>query len=304
MKRNIIIIFFILVLSLYSTEKAFSQLAVFDPTNYFVAIDTLYSTYDQIMNTVEMIRTQYEQLQYAIEQAKTWDLNNMQWDGDWDFRNELHNVTASINRQVNNIRMIEYNLTKRKISLGGYSYTLADLVGVGEGDNLIDALDNTYSWMQNDVMKNAVAGFANRMTDEQKRAVMRKYGLSPTNYIYLQEKKKAIGELVSTVSSWGIAETIEANIQELEESVSPIIDAAMSEDSTEKSLLQQLILLYKRGLEETTNLETIIGQIGALIAHQQALEQEQAMIKQEEEAAFRQRNSSTTRGSLFMSTQE
>ncbi len=302
MKRKIIMSMYFLVF-FCTVQKISAQSVVFDPTNYFVAIDTLYSSYDQIMNTVEMIKNQYEQLQHFIEQAQTWQFDDIQWDGDWDFRNELRSATTSINRQINNIRMIDYNLTKRKISLGGHSYTLADLVGVGEGDNLVEALDNTYSWMRNDVMKTAIAGFEGRMTDEQKKAIMRKYGLSPANYIYLQEKKKAVGDLVATISSWGMDETIEANIAAFEEAVGPILDAAMGEDVTVISLAQQIMLYLKRFGEESVAFKTIFAQMAALIAQQQALEQEQKTIEQEEAAAFRQRNSSTTPGSLFMSTQ-
>ena len=41
-----------------------AQMAVFDPTNWLTAIDTLYATYDQLMNTVQQLKTQYEQLQH------------------------------------------------------------------------------------------------------------------------------------------------------------------------------------------------------------------------------------------------
>ena len=78
------------------SQAAPAPSVVFDPTNWLTALDTLYSTYDTVMNQIQMIQYQYEQLQHYIEQAKTWEFEDIEWDGDWDFRDEIKQATKSI----------------------------------------------------------------------------------------------------------------------------------------------------------------------------------------------------------------
>jgi hypothetical protein len=295
MKKSAAALIFCIVIA-----KAHPQMAVFDPTNWLVAIDQLYSSYDQVMNTIQQIQYQYEQIQHYYNEARTWQFDDIQWDGDWDFRNEIKQATSSVNRQINNIRMLEYNLTKRQISLGGYSYTLSDLAGVGQGDNLIDALQNTGSWMKNDVMVKAAAGFEGKLDEKQKAAIWRKYGLSPANYYYMTAKKQQFASAMQKVVAWGMEESLEQNITSTEENSTSIVAAAMSEDSTEKSLMQQQIMMHKLLIEQLNRMLAQMSQTAEMTAWYQAISDEQETLKQAERAALQEdRVKNNGPGSLF-----
>ena len=107
---------------------------VIDVTNWLAAIDQLYSSYDMVMNTIKQVEQAYQQYQFYLEQAKSWDLDNIQWDGDLDFRDKIKDVTRSVNKQLTNIRKIEEIFTTKQYSVGGMTFTVADLVGAGNDE--------------------------------------------------------------------------------------------------------------------------------------------------------------------------
>ena len=114
---------------------------VFDASNWLTAIDSLYSSYDMVMNTLKQIEQGYQQFQFYLEQAKSWDLDNISWDGDLDFRDEIKSVTNRVNKQITNIRKIEEIFTTKQYSAGGMTFTVADLVGAGDRNrDLLDVM--------------------------------------------------------------------------------------------------------------------------------------------------------------------
>ena len=87
--------FKLVVIALLFTNISFinaAGLLTFDASNWLTAIDQLYSSYDMVMNTLKQIEQGYEQFQFHLEQAKSWDLDNISWDGDLDFRDEIKSV--------------------------------------------------------------------------------------------------------------------------------------------------------------------------------------------------------------------
>jgi hypothetical protein len=290
MRKTIITV---IVLLAVQTAVHAQAAMVFDPTNYLVAIDQLYSTYDQVMNTIQQIKYTYEQLQHYYNEAKTWNLEAVNWDGDWDFRNEIRSVTRSVDRQITNIRMMEHNLTKRQIAFGGQSFTLKDLTDVKKMGNILasEVTDN---------LKQAASGFAGRLTEREKAAIWRKYGLSPVNYYYVRAKENDVRQIMNTVRGWGMEESIRENMEAGQERNRLITENAMSEDSTEKSLLQQQIVQNGILLEEVYRLETLTAQVGAMTAAQQGLENQEKEARQEQLDAIRmERMRKNNPGSLF-----
>ena len=120
---------------------------VFDPKNWLVAIDNLYAIYDQIKTNVEQLKLQYEQMQHAIKTVQGWEFDEIKWDGDFDFRNEISDFTRSIDRQLSNIRDLQNSLTAQNISIGGQNFSIADLVGAGEkGKTIAGFAETAYKW--------------------------------------------------------------------------------------------------------------------------------------------------------------
>jgi conjugal transfer/entry exclusion protein len=274
MKKFCVTITVLLVMN----HAAHAQLSVvFDPTNYLTAIDQLYTAYDQVMNSIQQIQFTYEQLQHYYNEARTWKLEEVQWDGDWDFRNEIKSVTSSVNRQINNIRMLEYNLTQRQLSFGGEAFTIKDLIDVQHMGTMLVTVES-------DNLKKAAAGFEGRLKEEEKAAIWRKYGLSPVNYYYVKAKEAEVGKMMTTLIAWGLEESIKQNMEADQERNRVLTEAAMSEDSTEKMLLQQQIVQSGIFLETMHRLEALLAQTGAMTAMQQSLE------NQEKEAERNQRD--------------
>ena len=68
---------------------------VFDISGWLTAIDQLYQQYDMVMNTITQIENQYQQIQQAVERAKSIDWNNIRFDGDFDIRNDIKDANKS-----------------------------------------------------------------------------------------------------------------------------------------------------------------------------------------------------------------
>ena len=211
---------------------------VMDVTNWLAAIDQLYSSYDMVMNTIKQVEQAYQQYQFYLEQAKSWDLDNIQWDGDLDFRDEIKDVTRSVNKQLTNIRKIEEIFTTKQYSVGGMSFTVADLVGAGNNDkDLASVLKGVGKEFKNS-WDYAADALVNGLNEDQRRAIWQKYGISPRNYTYMQQKKLMLKEVSSRIMASATEEAIamqtEADLALSNEIVS---QATTGEEHTEKELL-------------------------------------------------------------------
>ena len=187
--------FKLVVIALLFTNISFINAAgflTFDASNWIAAIDQLYSSYDMVMNTLKQIEQGYQQFQFYLEQAKSWDLENISWDGDLDFRDEIKSVTNRVNKQITNIRKIEEIFTTKQYSAGGMTFTVADLVGAGDKDkDLLDVMRNVGSEIKNS-WDQAAEALVNELSEDQKRAIWQKYGISPKNFTYMQQKKQLL----------------------------------------------------------------------------------------------------------------
>lgn len=77
---------------------------VFDISGWLTAIDQLYEQYDMVMNTITQIENQYQQIQQAVERAKTIDWENISFDGDFDIRNDIRDANKRVNKLLNQAR--------------------------------------------------------------------------------------------------------------------------------------------------------------------------------------------------------
>ena len=209
-----------------------------DVTNWLAAIDQLYSSYDMVMNTIKQVEQAYQQYQFYLEQAKSWDLDNIQWDGDLDFRDEIKDVTRSVNKQLTNIRKIEEIFTTKQYSVGGMSFTVADLVGAGNNDKDLASVVKGVGKEFKNSWDYAADALVNGLNEDQRRAIWQKYGISPRNYTYMQQKKMMLKEVSSKIMASATEEAIamqtEADLALSNEIVS---QATTGEEHTEKEFL-------------------------------------------------------------------
>lgn len=274
--------------------------AVFDPTNWLTAIDTLYATYDQIMNTVQQLKTQYEQLQHAYEMAKTWDFSNIKWDGDWDFRNEIQSAGLAVNRQLTRLRNVKEALQAQNIRLGGVSYSIADLVGAGDANkNILRFVEHGAEWMANDQMRRAVRGFTGKMSEREKRAIWSKYGISPANYVFVKQTDEFLKKQMTRVIAAGLDENTEDLIESTTKKYGDVFAAAMNGKNPTEILQQQAAMLKLLG-EQINTLITNLNQIGTVYATQIQREKTQQDIARDTSNTINKAQKRGTPSSMFV----
>ena len=283
---------FIIALFISLNMVAFSFSAgtpVFDVSNLLTAIEQLYSSYDMIMNTLKQIEQGYQQFQFHLEQAKSWDLDNISWDGDLDFRDEIKSVTNRVNKQITNIRKIEEIFTTKQYSAGGMTFTVADLVGAGDRDrDLLDVMKHVGNEMKNS-WDQAAEALVNELSEDQKRAIWQKYGISPINFTYMQQKKQLLQNVADQFIAYATAES-EALEAQAEADVA-VADAVVAEatngnEHTEKELMQQILVLFRELIKNISDLKLAVRQAAGQTALQQALTDEKEMQEQQAAAAL------------------
>ena len=172
---------------------------VFDVSGWLTAIDQLYQQYDMVMNTITQIENQYNMIQQNIERAKSIDWDNIQFDGDFDIRNDIRDANKRVNRLLTSSRNIKSLMTSPSIQCGHGSYSLADLCGMnGAEHNFFAACTDTEKYMT-DSMEYAVKAITEGLTTKQKRAIWAKYGIGPKNYIFVQQSVAQVKSAASKV---------------------------------------------------------------------------------------------------------
>ncbi len=253
---------------------------VIDVPSWITAIDTLYASYDQIQNTLNQIKLQYEQLQHGYEMVKSWELDNISWDGDYDFRNEIHDFGASVNKQLSNIRAMQSSLTDQNLSLGGHRYSIADLVGAGEENkNILSFTKNTADWAKNTQMRKIADAFTGKLSENEKSWIMWKYGMSPSNYFWMRKSqnmvKKNMGKVIAMASEAGQKASAENMSKELKKA----FELATNGENPVK--IQQGIATMVYFLNKNINtLQSSMLEIGALYAQQLNQEQKEKEAKE------------------------
>lgn len=212
MKKKIIIGLSLFLMSIC----AIADTAVFDYATWLKMIDQLYATYDMVDNTVTQIENQYRQIQHAVEQAKNIDWDNIQFDGDFDIRNDIKDANKRINSLLNSAYEIRSLMNESNINIGYGSYSIADLVGVhGNGKNLLAAAKDSKAYMT-DNMKGIVDAMNNKLSPKEKMALYNKYGISSRNYCFVaqttNDMRNSIGKVMSKVSEKGIGLRLETSL--------------------------------------------------------------------------------------------
>ena len=267
---------------------------VMDVTNWLAAIDQLYSSYDMVMNTIKQVEQAYQQYQFYLEQAKSWNLDNIQWDGDLDFRNEIKDVTRTVNKQITNIRKIEEIFTTKQYSVGGMTFTVADLVGAGDDDKNLEKVMKGIGKEFKNNWDYAADALVKGLTEEQSMAIWQKYGISPKNYTYMQQKKILLKDVTSKIMASATEEAIALQTEaDMALANAVLAEATTGEEHTEKELLQQILGMLREGRLGISQLEAAMNQAAAQTAYHQAVQEEKEI--QDMEAKARLKMESVTR---------
>lgn len=265
-----------------------SGLPVFDAANWLSSIEKFYQGYDQIMNTLQMIEQNYQQIQMAIEQAKSWKFEDLDFnDGNllenFDIRDEIQDATKQENRQLNNVRKIRDTFEKENMQIGNKKFSMKDLAGLGDKDKtLIDIVKDTIVMEKNDFAA-ACEELTKQLTDEEKMLIWQKYGLSPQNFMMVKNLDQKMQEQVTTVMANANAKVEELRWGEDAAKTNAIIQKIFQgDDLTEKELAQSQLLLDKLNGEKLSQLQDALNNSFAWLAWKDRRDEQKRQLEQEQ----------------------
>lgn len=298
----------LLSMVIFNTTVSFAQTGiVHDPvnnipilSNWLTSIDELYANYDMIMNSVKQIENQYKTIQQAIENAKGIDWENIQFDGDFDIRDDIRNANKRVNALLSQVNAIKGTLNTTIIQTDGASYSLADICGSGDdGKGFAACVKDVYGHMKTNLLSAATSAVGN-LSEEQEKAIWAKYGISPRNYYLVAQTSKLVRDKALTCIA---ATTEEARALVREEKIAKthaIVNAALeakTSDGTipEGAMSEASLLISQMMVDECMSLREAIENAAAvtsqkLIADEQVNEVEASEKLAEEKSIEIQNN--------------
>lgn len=267
---------------------------VFDISGWLTAIDQLYEQYDMVMNTITQIENQYMQIQQAVERAKAIDWDNISFDGDFDIRNDIRDANKRVNTLLNQARTIRNTLTSPTIDCGNGRYSLADLCGMGSPDhNFFTACMDMESYMT-DSMAFAIDAMKGGLTDRQKMFIWRKYGISPKNYLFVQQSVAQVKSQASKVIAKATDEAVQLQREDRIAKTNAILQAAYSQtdsdgNMTEAAANEASLYLSQQVVDGLMSLEEAINDMASLSASRMINEENEKQAEADEMAAEQQR---------------
>ena len=215
-----------------------------DATNWMTAVENLFATYDEINNSIKQIEQNYQKMQHAIEEAKSLDWENIQWDGDFDFRDELKQASTTVNKRLNYLRKAEDCFQKKTIKFGKQSFSFADMMSeqgfLSVNAAFAGSMDNSFN--------SACDAWTGKLTDKQKKAILRKYGVTPKNYYRIKAKEAVLKGEMSKIIGAAESELQNEEMRKNQEQLNAVMNKIMA-GGTEKELAQYTSLLQKLVLE-------------------------------------------------------
>ena len=288
----------LLSMVIFNTTVSFAQTGiVHDPINnipiisqWLTSIDELYANYDMIMNTITQIENQYKSIQQAIENAKGIDWENIQFDGDFDIRDDIKNANRRVNSLLSQANAIKDTLNTTIIQTDGASYSLADICGFGEdGKGFASCVKDVYGFMKDNI-KSAVNAVVGNLTEEQEKAIWMKYGISPRNYYLVAQTSKLIRNSASSCIAKATDQAKELTRQENYAKQSAVVKAALetktSDGTIPQGAMDEASLLTGQVLvDEMVMMRESIDDAGAAISQKLIADEQNKEIEASEKYA-------------------
>ena len=267
---------------------------VFDISGWLTAIDQLYSQYDMVMNTITQIENQYQQIQQAVERAKSIDWENISFDGDWDIRNDIKDANKRVNSLLTQARQIKSTLTTPNIDCGNGRYSLADLCGMGSPEhNFFSACKDVQTYMT-DSMKYSIDAIQGNLTEKEKMLIWRKYGISPKNYLFVQQSVAQVKTQASKIMAKATDEAVQLQREEKIAKTNAIIQAAYAQtdsngNMTEAAANEASLYLSQQVVDGLMTLEEAMNEMASLSAARMINEENEKQAEADEMAAEQQK---------------
>lgn len=260
---------------------------VFDISGWLTAIDQLYEQYDMVMNTITQIENQYQQIQQAVERAKTIDWENISFDGDFDIRNDIRDANKRVNKLLNQARQIQNTLTSPSIDCGNGRYSLADLCGMGSADhNFFSACTDIKNYMT-DSMKFSIEAIEGNLSNGQKMSIWNKYGISPRNYLFVQQSVSQVKTQAAKLMAKATDEAVQLQRDDKISKTNAIIQAAYAQtdsngNMTEAAANEANLYLNQQMIDELMELNEGINDMASLSASRMINEENERQAEADE----------------------
>ena len=267
---------------------------VFDISGWLTALDQLYSQYDMVMNTIQQIENQYQQIQHAVERAKSIDWENIRFDGDFDIRNDIKDANKRVNKLLNQARSIKATLDSPSIRTGNGSYSLADICGLNGADkNFFVAAADMASYMT-DNMKSTIQNIEDGLTNKQKMQIWNKYGISPRNYLFVQQSVANVKDQAAKVMAKATDEARQMQREDTIARTNTIIEAAYSQTDSEGNMTDSAaneanLFLNQQLVDQMMSVNESIDDVASLVAKKMINDENEKQVEADETAAELQR---------------
>ena len=121
----------------------------------------------------------------------------------------------------------------------------------------------------------AADALVNGLSEEQSMAIWQKYGISPKNYTYMQQKKIMLKDVTSKIMAAATEEAVALQTEaDMALANAVLEEATTGEEHTEKELLQQIAVLIRELIGGTSSLKGSLNQAAAQTAYQLAVQDE------------------------------
>lgn len=292
-----------LILLMTLSSSCFAQFAVLDMANLTNAIQQMYQTYQQIQHAIEQVQNTYKQIEQAAQQVASMNWDDLSNLGD-NFAGMAENpfevitgvhksaqdITKAVNDRMNDWNRLADSLQRETISFGGMNVSVADLCGFGDEEkNLAGFMNNAWENIEETADKMA-AGYEGELTYEQKRAIMKKYGMSPRNYAKSQYANYQLNELVKEANVKGTAEGMKATMEEQEAKVAAL--KQMIQNTPEGSLkasMENAVMAEVQALAEMQNMSNQLQQVISMYSNYISAEKRAELEKKVEEMKAREK---------------
>lgn len=296
-----------LILLMTLSSSCFAQFAVLDMANLTNAIQQMYQTYQQIQHAIEQVQNTYKQIEQAAQQVASMNWDDLSNLGD-NFAGMAENpfevitgvhksaqdITKAVNDRMNDWNRLADSLQRETISFGGMNVSVADLCGFGDEEkNLAGFMNNAWENIEETADKMA-AGYEGELTYEQKRAIMKKYGMSPRNYAKSQYANYQLNELVKEANVKGTAEGMKATMEEQEAKVAAL--KQMIQNTPEGSLkasMENAVMAEVQALAEMQNMSNQLQQVISMYSNYISAEKRAELEKKVEEMKAREKAEAT-----------
>ena len=287
LRKNILVFW---IISVCFNRTYASGYPVFDAANWLAAIDRFYQGYDQLMNSIEMIEQNYQMIQQAYEQAKSWSFNSPDFnDGDLlhsiDIRDEIKDASSQINRQLNNIRKMKDAFLNDNIIMNGHRYSFKDLAGIGdENKSFLDFAKDVAEANKNSFVS-ACEALCEDLSEEEEEAIWTKYGMSPKNVAMVNEINKKMTETAlpmlaeSSEKAQKIRQEAEEQQAKLENSIVNKVMNGNGQDITPAEAGQANVMLTQRLCVAIKDIGSQLRQVCTFAAWKYTAEQQTKQVE-------------------------